>query len=59
MARPTCFELTWDLRNDFSSIVDKSNEWRETDAEKKKELCIKYGVALPDYMDTPSLTCKI
>lgn len=59
MARPTCFELTWDLRNDFAEIIHKSNEWPETDAEKKKELCIKYGVALPDYMDTPSLTCKI
>ena len=43
----------------FLQFIHKSNEWPETDAEKKKELCIKYGVALPDYMDTPSLTCKI
>jgi hypothetical protein len=59
MARPTCFELDWDLQNDFHAICNTSTQWMEIDSEKRKELCLRYKVSLSDYMDTPSLTCKI
>ncbi len=59
MIRPTCFEISWDLRNDLSTIIDASQNWPLIDTEHKKELCTKYGVSLSDYMDTLVLTCKI
>jgi|TARA_R110000823_G_C15924743_1_gene498980 hypothetical protein len=59
MVRPTCFDISWELRNDHESIIDYSNEWPDTDSEKKKELCLKYGISMSDYMDTISITCKI
>ena len=59
MIRPSCFEIGWESRNDYSTIVEYSKKWLELDSETKTELCTKYGVSLSDYADTPSVTCKI
>jgi hypothetical protein len=59
MIRPNCFTLDWLYRNDVESIQASSSGWAPLDKEEKIRLCERYGVALSDYTDTYSATCKI
>jgi hypothetical protein len=59
MIRPNCFTLDWIYRNDADAIQASSSGWALLDKEEKTRLCERYGVALSDYIDTHSATCKI
>jgi hypothetical protein len=59
MIRPNCFTLDWLYRNDTEEIQSRSPEWALLEKEEKIRLCERYGVALSDYTDTFSATCKI
>jgi|TARA_R110000796_G_scaffold202699_3_gene318991 hypothetical protein len=59
MIRPNCFALDWIYRNKADAIQVSAMEWAPLEKEEKIRLCERYGVALSDYTDTHSATCKI
>ena len=59
MMRPNVFRLDWLDSKDLTTILDTNREWPDLLKDKKIENCERYNIALSDYMDTPSITCKI
>jgi hypothetical protein len=59
MTRPNVFRLDWLDSKDTEIVLNKSKEWPVMTKEDKITDCEKYGISLSDYVDTPSITCKI
>jgi len=59
MIRPNVFRLDWLDSKDIKTILLKSREWPTLTKEDKIAECERYGISLSDYVDTPSITCKI
>ena len=59
MTRPNVFTLDWKDQKDDSSIIETSGKWPALSSQIKTDICERYGISLSDYVDTPSITCKI
>lgn len=59
MVRPNVFRLDWLDSKNTEKVLFKSKEWPAMAKEDKIADCEKYGISLSDYIDTPSITCKI
>lgn len=59
MTRPNVFTLDWKDQKDKSSIIETSGKWPALSSQIKTDICERYGISLSDYVDTPSITCKI
>jgi|TARA_R110000823_G_scaffold192883_1_gene324454 hypothetical protein len=59
MMRPSVYRLDWLDSKDDSELITTANLWQDLDRDEKIALCERYGISLSDYMDTPSITCKI
>jgi len=59
MMRPNVFRLDWLDSKDLTTILDTNREWPNLLKDEKIENCERYNIALSDYMDTASITCKI
>ena len=59
MTRPNVFTLDWKDQKDKSSIIETSGKWPALSSHIKTDMCERYGISLSDYVDTPSITCKI
>jgi hypothetical protein len=59
MLRPNVFRLDWLDRRDTETVLYKSRAWPTMTKEDKITDCERYGISLSDYVDTPSITCKI
>ena len=59
MMRPNVFRLDWLDSKDLTMILDTNREWPNLLKDEKIENCERYNIALSDYMDTASITCKI
>lgn len=59
MLRPNVFRLDWLDSKDTETVLSRSREWPAMTKEDKITDCERYGISLSDYVDTPSITCKI
>lgn len=59
MMRPCVYQLDWLDSQSTGALIDCSNTWQSLDPVEKIALCERYGISLSDYVDTPSITCKI
>ena len=59
MMRPSVYQLDWLDSQSVSTIINSSNLWQDLERDEKIRLCKRYGISLSDYVDTPSITCKI
>ena len=59
MTRPPVYKLDWLDSNNIDILIETSNSWPSLKRDEKIALCERYGISLSDYVDTPSITCKI
>ena len=59
MLRPNVFRLDWLDSRDTETLLYQSRKWPTMTKEDKITDCERYGISLSDYVDTPSITCKI
>ena len=59
MMRPCVFRLDWLDSRDTQKMLYANRRWPSMTKESKILDCERYDISLSDYVDTPSITCKI